>query len=431
MSNETKNKVVPKLRFLEFRDRVVWEESTLNDYLKLLTDFEANGSFADVKKNVTVYDKPNFAWYVRATDLENSSSLEDVKYVDQHSYEFLRKTSLVGGELLISKRGEIGKVFFYQSKKNLPATVAPNLYLLKMNEKAVPKFFFYFFISSEGNQLLRRLNASSTIGALYKDDVKNIRLYAPPFQEQQKIADCLSSLDELITAQSQKLQALKTHKKGLMQQLFPAEGETVPKLRFAEFKDSGEWEEKTLSQVANYENGKAHEQDIAETGDFIVVNSKFISTSGEVKKFTNSPFCIAKEGDILMVLSDVPNGRAIAKCFFVDTGNLYTVNQRICKITPFNANGMMLFYILNRNSYFLAFDDGVKQTNLRNEDVLNFPFLLPPTLNEQQKIADCLSSLDEQISAQAEKIEALKTHKKGLMQALFPSPEGAHQVNNG
>jgi len=121
-----------------------------------------------------------------------------------------------------------------------------------------------------------------------------------------------------------------------------------------------------------------------------------------------------------MVLSDVPNGRAIAKCFFVDTDNFYTVNQRICKITPIKANGTILYYILNRNPYFLAFDDGVKQTNLRNEDVLNCSFLLPKEIEEQQKIADCLSSLDEQISAQTEKIDALKSHKKGLMQALFP-----------
>ena len=196
-----------------------------------------------------------------------------------------------------------------------------------------------------------------------------------------------------------------------------------PVLRFPEFREAGEWEEKTLGQVANYGNGKAHEQDISESGDFIVVNSKFISTDGEVKKFTNSAFCIAEKEDILMVLSDVPNGGAIAKCFFVDSDNLYTVNQRICKITPYKdkAVGIMLFYVLNRNSYFLAFDDGVKQTNLKKDDVLDFPILLPKDTEEQQKIADCLSSIDELITVQAKKVEALKTHKKGLMQQLFPS----------
>jgi len=132
------------------------------------------------------------------------------------------------------------------------------------------------------------------------------------------------------------------------------------------------------------------------------------------------PFSLAKKGDILMVLSDIPNGKAIAKCFFVDTDNLYTVNQRICKITSSKAVGIMLFYSLNRNPYFLSFDDGVKQTNLRNEDVLNCPIFLPINTKEQQKIADCLSSLDDLITTQSQKLEALKAQKKGLMQGIFP-----------
>jgi len=197
--------------------------------------------------------------------------------------------------------------------------------------------------------------------------------------------------------------------------------DNIPKLRFPEFRDAEEWAKKKLGQVAKYENGKAHEQDIAETGDFIVVNSKFISIEGKVKKFTNTAFCIAEKEDILMVLSDLPNGRALAKCFFVDADDLYTVNQRICKITPSKAAGTMLFYTLNRNPYFLAFDDGVKQTNLKNEDVLNCPILLPKDIKEQQKIADCLSSIEDFIGAQSQKLDALKAHKKGLMQQLFPA----------
>ena len=193
----------------------------------------------------------------------------------------------------------------------------------------------------------------------------------------------------------------------------------VPKRRFAGF--SRDWEEKPLETVAKYENGKAHEKEIDETGDYVVVNSKFISTNGEVKKFTKSAICIAKKDDILMVLSDVPNGRAIAKCFFVDTDNLYTVNQRICKLTPNKAVSVLLFYSLNRSPYFLAFDDGVKQTNLRKDDVLNCPILLPPDLKEQQKIANCLSSIDTLITAQTQKLDTLKAHKKGLMQQLFPA----------
>src|SRR5690606_224141 len=133
------------------------------------------------------------------------------------------------------------------------------------------------------------------------------------------------------------------------QLLLPNNIQDMQNIRFPEFQNSKSWKETTLGEIADYENGKAHEQDIDDSGEFVVVNSKFISSDGEVKKFTNTPFCLAKKGDILMVLSDVPNGKAIAKCFLVEEDNRYTVNQRICKITPSNLNSKILYYLLNRN----------------------------------------------------------------------------------
>ncbi len=195
----------------------------------------------------------------------------------------------------------------------------------------------------------------------------------------------------------------------------------MPELRFPEFVNSGEWIEEPLGKIARYENGKAHEKGITETGKFVVVNSKFISTDGEVLKHTNEAFCLAEKDDILMVLSDIPNGKAIAKCFYVDLNDRYTVNQRICKLSSKNADSIMLFYSLNRHPYFLSFDDGVKQTNLRKDDVLNCPVLLPKDLEEQQKIGDCLSSLDELIAAHTRKHQELQSYKKGLLQNLFPA----------
>ena len=192
----------------------------------------------------------------------------------------------------------------------------------------------------------------------------------------------------------------------------------APKLRFPEFE--GEWEEKELGEITKYENGKAHENDISEEGKYIVVNSKFISTEGLIKKYSDKAHCLAKKNDILMVLSDVPNGKAISKCFIVKENNCYTVNQRICVLSP--KEGIIanyLFYILDRNPYFLAFDDVVKQTNLKKEEVLNFNLSIPVDQKEQQKIADYLSALDEQIAAEEEALEALKAYKKGLLQQMF------------
>ena len=196
--------------------------------------------------------------------------------------------------------------------------------------------------------------------------------------------------------------------------------------RFPLFRNE-KWDLHKLSEIAEYTNGRAHEQDIETNGKYIVVNSKYISTDGEVVKYSNTANCLAEKNDILMVLSDVPNGRAIAKCYLVKEDNKYTVNQRICKITPKQGiESSLLYYLMNRNPYFLSFDDGVKQTNLRNDDVLNFEILLPTNPAEQQKIAACLSSLDDVIAGHEEKLTALEEHKKGLMQNLFPQ-EGSTQ----
>lgn len=195
----------------------------------------------------------------------------------------------------------------------------------------------------------------------------------------------------------------------------------VPRLRFPDFLNDGEWEVKLLGEIADYENGIAHENDIDSDGDFIIVNSKFISSDGQIKKRTNVPRCLAQKDDVLMVLSDLPNGRALAKCFYVAENNLYTVNQRICKFHPKNVHSKLLYYLVNRNEYFLSFDDGVKQTNLKKGDVLNCPLIIPKSIEEQDFIATCLTSLDELLSATNEKLEQMKAYKKGLMQKLFPA----------
>lgn len=258
----------------------------------------------------------------------------------------------------------------------------------------------------------------------YISTYQKLFVYVPKdVKEQQNIADCLSSTDDLIDAESRKLKVLEKYKKGLMQKLFPAEGKTLPEWRFPEFKHCGNWEQVTLTKVAFYENGKAHENYIEEYGKYIVVNSKFIATDGEVTKHSNTANLLAKRGDILMVLSDVPNGRALAKCYFVNENDKYTVNQRICRLRPYDIDSLFLFYYVNRNKYFLDFDDGVKQTNLKKSDVLACPLLKPKEKREQQKIADCLSEIDTMITEQLKKIERLETHKKGLLQGLFPSLE--------
>ena len=169
-----------------------------------------------------------------------------------------------------------------------------------------------------------------------------------------------------------------------------------PKIRFKGFTEA--WEQRKLLEVANYRNGKAHENDIDENGKYIVVNSKFVSTEGEIKKYSNKQNEPLEQNDIAFVLSDVPNGRAIAKTFLVDKSNKYTLNQRIAGITPHDdINPKYLAITMNRNKYFLQFDDGVKQTNLSLEDMKKYENFYPEK-KEQDKLGNTFETIDNLIT---------------------------------
>lgn len=208
---------IPEIRFKGFTDP--WEQRKVLDLLELLTDYDANGSFADMAKNVNTTDGDGYAWYVRITDLENPKPLSELKYVDESSYEFLKKTELHGGELLMAKRGDIGKVYIFEPRTKY-ATVAPNMYLLKLNNKVIPHFLYDYFVSGEGNKKLTRLNASSTMGALYKDDVKNIDVIMSSIEEQAMIGNFFQSIDHFITLHQRELEKLQDIKKSMLEKMF-------------------------------------------------------------------------------------------------------------------------------------------------------------------------------------------------------------------
>lgn len=378
--------VVPALRFPEFRDTEGWFLSKIGQICKI-------GNGRDYK-------------HLNSGDIPVYGSGGYMTSVNEYLYN--------GESVCIGRKGTIDKPIFLTGKF---WTVDTLFYTHSFNI-CLPKFLYLIFQQINWY----KYNEAGGIPSLSKTTIGNIDIFISKDEiEQAKITACFDSLDDLISAVSEKIKTLKEYKKGLMQQLFPAEGKTIPTIRLPEFQNTGEWKETTLGEEVYYENGKAHENDIDEAGQYIVVNSKFISTDGKVVKCTDNPCCLAEEGDILMVLSDVPNGRAIAKCFIVDCSGKYTVNQRICKLKPKKAVGLLLYYIINRNPFLLAFDDGIKQTNLKKHDVLNCPFRLPKSSKEQQWVANCLSSVDELIFAETDRLDQLNNHKKGLMQELFPT----------
>ena len=150
-----------------------------------------------------------------------------------------------------------------------------------------------------------------------------------------------------------------------------------------------------LRELVDFRNGKGHEQDIVDDGDYIVVNSKFISTNGVVRKYTNRQICPLYVDDILMVMSDLPNGKALAKCYLVEENDRYSLNQRIGAFHV-KAEGLLtrfLFYILDRNKQLLVYDNGADQTNLKKDDILGISIPVPP-VSIQKRIVYILDNFD-------------------------------------
>lgn len=153
-----------------------------------------------------------------------------------------------------------------------------------------------------------------------------------------------------------------------------------------------EW--KSLGDITDFSNGKGHEKDIVENGSYIVVNSKFISTDSKTAKYSEKQICPIFAGDVLIVMSDLPNGKALAKTFFVEEDDKYTLNQRIGRITVKEKTTLLpkfLYYYLNRTPQLMKHDDGASQTNLRKDQILKVQIPIPP-LKIQDKIVRILDA---------------------------------------
>lgn len=198
----------------------------------------------------------------------------------------------------------------------------------------------------------------------------------------------------------------------------------VPHLRFPEF--TGEWKKCVLQDVVAFSNGKAHENCVNENGDYVLVNSKFVSTNGQVQKRVTSQLSPLCKSQFVMVMSDLPNGKALAKCYYIEDDHKFTLNQRICSFTAKDRNiSRFLMYQINRNKYYMRFDDGINQTNLKKSEVLSCPVFIP-SIHEQEKIATMLHLLDERIATQTKIIEDLKKLKSAIRKRRFSLLKDEH-----
>ena len=414
-----KKTLVPKLRFPEFRGAEAWKPITLQEASTPVTERVGERKLTPVSISAGLGFVPQAEKFGR-----------DISGNQYQLYTLVRD-----GDFVFNKGNSLkfpqGCVYLLQGWGQV---AAPNVFICFRLKDGYSNGFFQncFEQNQHGRQLKRHITSGARSNGLLnisKDTFFGVEIPTPSPAEQQKIADCLSSVDELIAAQARNVDALKTHKKGLMQQLFPREGETQPRRRFPEFQHAGEWEWSTLAAVAKISSGTTPLRSKAEFFDGGRI--PWVKTTD-----LNNSFILQTEESI------TPKARArinpIGAVLVAMYGGYNQIGRTGCLSVPAATNQALSVLVLDTSralpAYVLAWlnakiDDwkriassSRKDPNITGTDVAKFPIALPSP-GEQQRIAACLSSLDALITAETQKLEALKIHKKGLTQQLFPSPE--------
>ncbi len=426
MSKE--NKLIPKLRFPEFAKNAMWEEFSLDNISPAIFD----GTHQT--PNYTEEGIPFFS-------VENLISRNKNKFISRDDYLLATvKNKPEKGDVLITRIGNIGfsTVVDWDYEFSIYVTLA----VVKKSNKFIPQFLNGYFQSDfYQKEILSKSLLNAVPMKINMDELRKTKVLLPPDKEkneQKKIASCLSSLNEVIAGQSQKLEALKNHKKGLMQNLFPQEGETVPKRRFKEFEKDGDWVVSKIGDFIESHKGGAplSPSDFVNNSDFEVIPKKAINEGGLLNMSLTSPtFCtenfynnnkksVVDSSYLITTLRDlVPSGPSIGYIVKFNGIKKYILAQGVYGLKPKNTIvSDFLIQFSNTVRYRKLVNVamvGSTQVHIRNSEFLDLPIQVPKK-QEQQKIASCLTSLDALITAQMEKIEQLKLHKKGLMQGLFP-----------
>lgn len=417
---DTKLGVVPALRFPEFHGSKGWNLRPLSDYL---TEYRQKSDGMSKVHSVSL----SKGIVNQIEYLGRSFSADDTSH-----YKLVKPYDVVYTK---SPTGDFPYGIVKQNFNLYNVIVSPLYGVFTPNNRYIGYIIHSIFESAiRLNNYLSTLiqkGAKNTIQISNDTFISKEILLPDNDDEQQKIADCLSSIDALIKATENKIDKLKAHKKGLMQQLFPAEGKTFPALRFPEFQNAGEWKPYKLSDFGSFFRGLTYSTaDVSNNNEGIGVlrstniqNNRLILDKDLV--FVNKTCSSGQrlqKGDIVICMSNGSKA-LVGKNAELDQDISYDLTVgAFCSI--FRPKNVFAKYLLQTDSYtkFIALAiGGGNINNLKNSDLENFVQFAPAKPEEQQKIADCLFSVDDLVMFQTNRLEALRSHKKGLMRQLFPN----------
>jgi type I restriction enzyme S subunit len=411
MSSKTKKQkgIQPKLRFPEFKGTSSWEVKQLNELANRVNDRNKSSTIDRVFTNSAVSGVVDQRDYFDK-DIANKGNLENYFIIEQGDYVYNPR---------ISTSAPVGPI----SKNKVGKGIMSPLYTVFRFKNPENDFYDHYFKSSYWHSYIK--DASNTGARFDRVSITNDQFMAMPLPypspaEQIKIASCLASIDELIAFEEQKLTLITSHKEWLTREIFPAEDKTVPNLRFGEFKDS--WKQKNLMPYL-----EDYSERVSANTTLPIYSSTRTGLKPQRDYYDDRE--IINEGEYGVV----PNGYFVYRHMSDDgtfkfninkTGSAIAVSKEYPVFKTVDLNPDFLLYKINYGQDFKKFaleqKKGGTRTRLYFKTLSGWKTLLP-SLPEQKKIADLLISIDDLISSQIKKIEALRKHKRGLIQQLLPT----------
>ncbi len=411
---------MPRLRFPEFRFRQDWGSTLLSNASVPITERVGNRKLTPVSISAGTGFVPQAEKFGR----------------DISGKQYTLYTLVRDGDFVYNKGNSLkfpeGCVYQLRGWEEV---AAPNVFIsFRLNREFVADYFQYCFEKNiHGAQLKKHITSGARSNGLLnvsKEQFFNVSIPTPLRDEQQKIADCLRSLDEVIAAQGRKVETLKTYKRGLVQQLFPREGEALPRLRFAKFANNSSWHSQKISSLlrktaiaVNVEPETTYREiGIRSHGKGVFhkepVQGKAI---GEKRVFH-----VVQEALILNIVFAWE--QAVATTSGSEIGMIASHRFPMYVARPGKCDVQYLkeFFLTQRGKHLLgvASPGGAgRNKTLGQKEFENLEVVLPVSTDEQTQIANCLSSIDFKIATESEKLDSLKGHKKGLMQQLFPTQQ--------
>lgn len=381
--------VVPALRFPEFRDGEGWKIVSLGEVCDVV-----GGGTPDTKEDS--YWNGDILW-LTPSEVGNRFISDSCRKITLSGLKNSSAKLLPAGSIVLTTRATLGEMSILVTEASTNQGFQSLVPKLGTN-----KDYIYYLQPIIKEQCLR-FSKGSTFLEVSSTSVKNFKIPFTSNKEQEKVADCLGSMDDLISSVADKIETLKEYKKGLMQQLFPAEGKTTPILRFPEFQNEREWKKTILESLCNsIASGKNKNNP---DGNYNLYGSTGIIGKTDTGDYNGTYILVARVGTHAGFLTKV-DGK------FGVTDNTLVINLKL------KGNIDFVYYLLyNKGLNNLVFGSG--QPLITGSLLKNLEIAIPSSI-EQQKIADSLSSVDELISTETAKLDQLKAHKKGLMQQLFP-----------